>query len=230
MVRPIRWSYGVTTVPSRKETLLPKTLASLTAAGFDRPHLFVDGTSDGYEALGLELTYRNPKIRPYGNWVLGLAELYIRNPACHFYAMFQDDILVSKNLRDYLEGCKYPDKGYWNLITYPKNQALAPAADGWFLSNQRGLGAQGLVFNREAVQVLLCHQNMVERPTDAKRGWKNIDGAIIGAFRKIGTWKEYVHSPSLIYHTGSVSSFGNCAQPEAVSFKGEGFDIARPSR
>jgi hypothetical protein len=42
--QPVRtWAYGITTVPSRLTTLLPRTITSLAAAGFDKPHLFVDG-------------------------------------------------------------------------------------------------------------------------------------------------------------------------------------------
>lgn len=230
---PLVWTYGVTTVPKRRNDLLPRTLQSLALAGFDKPRLFVDGDVDIPSWQGqftLEVTTRTTSMRTFGNWILGLAELYIRNPNCDRYAMFQDDLVAYRNLRQYLEEVPYPPKGYQNLYTFPANQTLFPKVGktvrqqiGWRLSNQRGLGAVGLVFSREAVTVLLVHQHIVDRPQDAMRGWKSIDGGIVTAFRKAG-WAEYVHNPSLIQHTGLRSSMGNKPHAQAKSFRGEAFN------
>src|SRR5437870_5459108 len=111
----MKWSYGVTTVPSRRSTLLPKTLQSLRAAGFGEPRLFIDGCKQD-EAVGyscqfrLPITARDPAVRPAGNWILSLWELYIREPVADRYAIFQDDLITYRNLRDYLEACKYPSQ------------------------------------------------------------------------------------------------------------------------
>ncbi|MCK9569097.1 hypothetical protein M0R72_09155 [Candidatus Pacearchaeota archaeon] len=224
----MNWSYGVTTVPNRKNTLLPKTLASLAKAGFECPRLFIDGAESNaeYAHLDLEITVRAPSIRTFGNWTLGLAELYIRNPNADRYAMFQDDFVTYRNLRSYLEQLPYPDRGYCNLYTFPRNQALCNGKKGWCLSDQLGKGAVALVFNREAVLTLLCHEHMVNRPQDPKRGWRAIDGGIVTALKKAG-WKEYIHNPSLVQHTGILSSMGNAKHQQAISFKGEGFDAMK---
>jgi hypothetical protein len=42
----LTWSYGITTVPKRQNSLLQRTVKSLGEAGFDHPHLFVDGCVD----------------------------------------------------------------------------------------------------------------------------------------------------------------------------------------
>ncbi len=222
----MRWAYGVTTVPERMGDLLPRTLASLAKAGFDRPRLFIDGFQEvpkPDQFPHLEKTLRYPKIRTYGNWVLALAETYIRTPNANRYAIFQDDLVTYHNLREYLERSPYPDKGYLNLYTFPANLRLARTTKGWFQSNQLGMGAVGLVFSREAVQTLLFNSYTIERPTDPARGWRSIDGGIVSAMKKVG-WKEYVHNPSLLQHTGAISSMGNPKQQLADSFKGEDFD------
>lgn len=229
----MKWAYGVTTVPARRKTLLPSTLASLAGGGFDKPRLFVDGDKDvaSWEReFRLEVTCRYPAIRTFGNWALTLAELYIREPAAERYAVFQDDFVTYRNLRQYLEKVPYPAKGYLNLYTFPKSQDSFPRLgqtarfrSGFFQSNQRGWGAVALVFSREAVNVLLTHQHMVERPMDAIKGWRNVDGGIVTAFKKAG-WKEYVHNPSLVQHTGHVSSMRSRKHPEATSFLGEAYD------
>jgi len=232
------WAYGVTTVLERRDDLLPRTLASLKVGGFDAPRLFVDGCAGGreWERFGLEMTFRSPKIRTHGNWVLTLSEIFIRNPQAQRYAIFQDDFVTSRNLRVYLE-TSYPDgkdgreRGYLNLYTMPSNQSIIPTEGqtgrqrhGWHLSNQFGRGAVALVFNREAVLALLTSEHMVGRPMDANRGHKAVDGGIVDSMRKAG-WREYVHNPSLVQHTGEVSSMGNKPHKQATSFRGEDFDL-----
>lgn len=235
------WAYGITVVDTvlddqgkritveRTKHLFPRTLKSLAKAGFDKPRLFIDGAKEGrdYEHLGLEITTHYPNLRTAGNWVLSLYELYIRNPEAKRYAIFQDDFVTGLNLRQYLDCCNYPDKGYWNLYTFPVNQNLCPEKktyQGWYPSDQFGKGAVALVFNREAVCTLLSQRSLVNRPQDAKRGHKAIDGGIIDAFKDIG-WLEYTHNPSLVQHTGLMSSMGNPRHPTADSFQGEDFDF-----
>lgn len=220
----VHWAYGVTTVPSRRAELLPQTLASLKAAGFDAPRLFVDSCDDprSWEReFGLSVTPRWPAIRLWGNWTLALGELYLRNPKATRFAIFQDDIVACRDLRAYLERCTYPERGYWNLITYPMNQK--PAL-GWAEASRkrRGLGAQGLVFSRDAVITLLTNNHAVQRSLDKDQGWRKIDGGVVHALNSAG-WLEYCHNPSLIRHTGDVSSFGNGKQPRDLSFRGEGW-------
>lgn len=228
----MRWAYGVTTVPQRIDDLLPRTLASLAAGGFDTPRLFVDGVKDAaaYEKFDLDITIRNPAIKAFGNWVLCLWELYLRDLDAERYAIFQDDLVTYKNLRCYLEECKYSDKGYWNLNTFPENQKLAPkdGSVGWFEANQKGRSAVALVFSREAVVTLLESSHLVRRCTFLKeeRRVRIVDGAVIDSFKKVG-WKEYTHNPTLVRHTGMESTI----RPRKIAdrwndktFKGEDFD------
>ena len=234
------WAYGVTTVPSRRDSTLPRTLQSLTNAGFPSPHLFVDGDNDGSSwsrEFNLDVTcHGGTPVRAYGNWVLGLAELYLRNPTATYFAMFQDDILTYTNLRQYLERALWPNESYLNLYTIPQNtpdelrkqriQAPDNGYKGFYASNQRGKGALGLVFRKNAVIMLLTHQHMVDRPLDPKRGHKALDGGVVTAMTKC-KYREMVHAPSLTYHIGRVSAIGNKEQPQGVGFLGEGYDALR---
>lgn len=229
----IRWSYGVTTVPERRD-LLNRTLASMSAAGFPSPHLFVDGEGK----YDLPHTIRSPRTNIATNWTLSLAELYYRNPGADRFCIFQDDCVMYRNLRHYLEAVPYPDKSYLNLYTFKVNQQLAKSR-GWYPSNQRGLGAVCLVFDRAAVRALLTSTHLVDRVKDPNRSWRYIDGGIVEAMHIAG-FKEYVHNPSLVQHTGAVSTvdkrehatesntnFPKFRWPEstfAPEFRGEQFD------
>jgi hypothetical protein len=204
----VKWAYGITTVPRRRRTTLPKTVETLAAAGFHEPRYFVDDW-DGTEYPNA--TYRRPKIRTFGNWILGMAELYIREPDADRYAMFQDDIVACVRLREYLERSTVQPNAYWNCITYPSNADIAERT-GWNLGNRQGLGAQGLVFTNKGLLDLITVSRIAERVKDKGRGWKSVDGGIVFAMRKMG-YAELVHYPSLIGHTGVQSSMGNGAQP-----------------
>lgn len=224
------WAYGVTTVPVRRHTLLPRTLESLKAGGFDEPRLFVDGAEipDEYCEFGLPITLRSPALRAYGNWVLALWELWVRLPGSDYYAIFQDDIVMYRNLRQYLDRCDKPEKGYWNLFTMPKNHQLVPdegSYTGWYLSNQMGKGGLGLVFTLNGVLTLLSSYIIAQRPLSATRGHKSLDGGVVTAMKK-AHFKEYVHCPSLVQHTGRecpTISPGS-RHPLAPAWRGEDFD------
>lgn len=219
----MKWAYGVTTVPARFEELLPRTLKSLSAAGFDSPRLFIDGIPHVVPEYlnGYRKTFRD-KVRAFGNWVLAAWELYLHEPHAERFALFQDDFVAYKKLRDYLEQCEYPQQGYWNLYTFPQNEQRK---SGWYPSNQRGLGAVALVFNNETLRTLLAQRHFVDRPLDATRGHMFVDGGIIDSLSKVG-WQEYVHGPSLVQHTGLKSSIGIKIQPLSPSFLGEDFDAS----
>jgi hypothetical protein len=218
------WAYGITTVVQRKDDLLPRTVLSLRAAGFDQPTLFVDGEESGYESFGLPVTYRRPpRVRAFWNWYLSLAELYGRSPLADRYAIFQDDMVACLGLREYLNNSPYPEQGYLNLYTFPVNQALCGDKPGWYVADQTGQGGVALVFSNEAARELIASRYMVDRPMDPDRGHRALDGGIVDAFEKVG-WREYVHNPSLVQHTGMKSTMNNGRHPTAPSFRGEQWD------
>lgn len=216
----MKWAYGVTSVSSRLETTLPKTLASLEKAGFDNPHLFIDDADTVPDSLcHYPHTTYCPKLNTFGNWVISAWSIYVRNPLADMYAIFQDDLVTYVNLREFLDRSKIPNDVYLNCYTFPSNEK----GKGWHLSNQRGLGAVALVFPGNILRRLLATEHMVNRPLDANRGHKAVDGGIVTALKKVGV-SEYVHSPSLTQHIGVQSSMGNKRHPKAVSFRGENFN------
>ncbi|MDB4786227.1 hypothetical protein OAG36_00685 [bacterium] len=226
MPKKMRWSYGITTVPQRKDDLFPATLESLQKSGFDQPHLFVDNCKrpSDYDKYDLLMTTRYPRVKTAAHWSLSMLELYMREPAADRYAIFQDDFVTYLNLKNYLEKCTYEPKTYWNLYTFPSNQKLNVEDKlGWYDSNQKGKGAVAIVMDRETVTALFSYHKFVTRCEDVARGTRSIDGGIVNCLKILG-WKELVHNPSLVYHTGKFSSMGNKPQKQTISFQGENFD------
>lgn len=236
------WSYGVITVPARRAEL-PATLASLAAAGFDRPRLFVDGPGADHAGLGLPVTTRGERLGVVGNWVAALWELYVLAPAADLYAVFQDDVRAVRGLRGYLgASCRHP-RAYWNPLTFRENErAVAGAPPGTWREaavrelrttpprpdpegRQTGLGALGLVFTRDGVQALLGSPLLAAKPAHADRPRANLDGIVVEAMNAAG-WRELVHAPSLLGHAGRYSTVepGKEWETAAGSFPGEGWD------
>lgn len=215
--------------------LLPQTLESLRLAGFDAPRLFVDGCKDlsEYEHFKLPVTLRHPVVKTFGNWSLGIMELFYREPTADRYAMFQDDLITSVGLREYLEKSQYPEKGYQNLFTFRCNEKIVRGqATGWMEAScchddrkyNTGRGAVALVFSREALVTLLQQPHHVERPLHAGEWWRGIDGGISNSMNDAG-WREYIHNPSLVQHTGDVSTIRNLTHQRAQTFRGPKFDL-----
>lgn len=228
------WSYGITTVPSRFNSEFKTTLESLKQAGFDQPTIFVDGPPGeaDYESLNLPVVYRQSNVKTAGHWMLSAWELYIRNSHAQYFAMFQDDFITYKSLKQYIELSGPPIDGYLNLYTFPQNQKLADRAKttGWFRSNQRGLGAVALVFTNQNFKQLISHQHMRDRFQSLEPARNNrlrrdthLDGGIVDSFKKMGLF-EYCHSPSLVQHIGDKTSMNSPKQMRAPKFNGPEFD------
>lgn len=218
----MKWSYGITSHALRATSLLPTTMASLKKGGFEDPIVFVDQSSH-LRHWDEKKVCRHKPLGVYGNFVLSLWELYLRNPMADRYALFQDDVLCCRNLRQYLERCPDPHKGYWNLYLWPCN---VKEKTGWTLSDQWGRGALGLVFNNEAMRLLLSSTYFVNHPLNSHIGHKSADKAVVESF-KLAHWREFVHNPGLIQHNSTVSLIPGKKAPDhwrSPSFVGEDFD------
>lgn len=222
----MQWAYGITSCRERVENgLLQKTLSSLAFGCFEKPRIFLDDCGHFPPLLGpYEVTLRGRKVNPFNNWILALLELWCCNPKADRWAIFQDDLVTYRNLRKYLEVCPYPINGYLNLYTFPSNSSICPVDHkGWYLSNQYGRGAVALIFDREAVTKLLCDYELVTHPASAAHPERKIDGVVVEAMSRAGI-REYVHNPSLVQHTGAVSTAGSNPQLLSDCFMGEDYD------
>jgi hypothetical protein len=148
-----------------------------------------------------------------------MQHLYSVFPKANRFALFEDDLDTCTNLRRYLEQQDLLDKVYWNLLTHDCNLALTGPEEGWHESNQRGLGALGLVFSRHGVQDLLTSPDFHNR---IRNGRHAADGMVIDVLKPLG-YKEWIHNPSLLQHIGMKSTLGHKYGP-MKGFRGTAYD------
>jgi hypothetical protein len=227
----IKWAVGMTTVPQRSELRL-RTLESLHAAGFSDIVFFFDGKFPGnFVSDDHNRVIRKRPLGPLGNWLLGLQELFIRQPDADRYLMVQDDVVFVKNLRPYLDRAHFNPMCYWNLYCSKSNDehvgmGCVPGR-GFHHSNQKGHGAVALCFDNAGCRKLLQSEAWAEAMTSGTdRAWKFIDANVVMAFTRWGG-KELVYWPSLCQHVGEESTCGNVKKDAlwtAPSFPGEEWD------
>ena len=148
------WAVGVTTAPRRGATL-ERCLDHLTRAGWDCPHLFMDGVVRIPERFGhLPGTLRSPPVGAWPNHYLALFELTLRQPKADAYLMMQDDALIydGENVRAYLEDVLWP-AGSAPVVSLYCPGIYNASRYGWRRFRKSWVwGAQAFVFSRDAAQ------------------------------------------------------------------------------
>lgn len=174
---------AVTTCPRQGVDYLPITLASLRNAGF-APEIIRDETLAGSW----------PTLRRALAWLL-------ERPA-EALVVFQDDIKVARDCREWLETQLWPgheqEVGVVSLYTASVNHLR----DGWFTADDlpvwRPWGACALVFPRHSAEKLLAD------PTN--RAFLCGSDTSIGTFCRRDNLRWWMHSPSMVEHIGAVSA------------------------
>lgn len=232
----MRWEYGVTTHHSRIATTLPRTLESLARGGFSEPRLFVDGPIRSLPTWlrHYRLHLRETPVFAFGNWSLALYEMVTISPDCDRYMLVQDDVLMCRNVCQYLEQVPLQPKTYLNLISWrgngPSFKEQQEGFTGFYKTPRNGKGAQALVFDREGVRDLLLtgrffdHRLNLTTDSIGVRGRKNIDGVVCDSMKDRG-YAEMAHWPSLVTHLHEEpSAIGNRRQDPVESFPGADWD------
>ncbi len=203
-----RWAVGVTTAP-RPVTTIADCLASLAAAGWDQPRLFVDGAAPIPPSFAsLPRTDRNPQLGAWPSYYLALAELLMREPEADAFLMVQDDVLFAADfdVRAYLERILWPGKTPWTVSLFCPRPYTQPEP-GWHAFEDDWIwGAQAFVFSREAAQFFLADLEVV------RHRWNHDRNPLADIDWCIGQWasmrKRPIHypTPSLVQHIGELSS------------------------
>lgn len=202
------WAVGVTTAP-RKSPTLESCLQSLSLAGWDSPRLFSEPFASKSKIFSnYPFSMRSTTLGVFPNWYLGLTELYLRMPHADAYLMFQDDALVARDARAYLENTLWPAAEVGVVSLYCPSREHVRDLTG-FREINRGWAAWGAVayiFSNPGVRqflsdpVVLNHRH--HGPSD---GVRNID-PVVGSWCQRNQLPYFVHIPTLVQHIGATST------------------------
>ena len=202
-----KWAVGVLTAP-RREATLEWCLDSIVRAGWDRPHLFVDGLvriPSRYDHL--PITWHEQPVGAWPNSWLALAELVQSQPEADAYVLLQDDAAMYDrgNLREYLESVLWPGNKP-SLVSLYCSEAYTVLEPGWrALSRQWIWGALAFVFPRELAREFLTDpQVMAHRWSNTGNGLSHVD-VLIGEWTTARHHAVHYPCPSLVQHVGNTS-------------------------
>jgi hypothetical protein len=218
--RKSSWAVGLTTTRRTRSTI-KYTLNNLANNGF-QPTIFAEPNSyipEDYKHYNI--VQRETKYGAFKNWYEGIKELRRSNPNASFYAMFQDDLILCKNVKDYIENTVWPE-GAGVLSGYTPVHYKGERGWNWVNKGEHLWGAVALFFKGDAIDSIIEHPTIKDWD-----GHRNIDSRL-GLWAQETGFKTFYHTPSLSQHIGDESTV--CDAPAtgmraAGDFMGEEFDI-----
>lgn len=226
-----KWAVGVTTA-GRKQPTLDRMVSSLAQAGWERPRLFADADAViPVELQELPATHRDEQLGAFPNWLLGLAELVLREPHADAYLMCQDDVVFCRGVCKYLEQTLWPAENVGIVSLFCPSHYARGKPPG-FHAEDRGWdtwGAQAYLFPSTAVARLLTDPLFLQhRRSGPAGGSRNID-SLVGHWCRTSQFSYFVHAPSLVQHIGVTSTLyptgGVWGNRAAADFLGEEHDL-----
>jgi len=195
-----QWAAAVTTA-RRGADYLTGTLKSLAMAGWLRVHVFADVGADPVDSQPWHPSDR--WLGPYQNFLRALEALADIYPNADAYAVFQDDILVSRGCRLWLEGQLWPDPLPGVVSLYTAAEIAAGRNDGWFgldpaLLPRKAYGALAYVFPPAHAKKFLS--------SPPKHGSRTMLDVAVGRWCRENGLPYVQHVPSLVQHVGEVSA------------------------
>jgi hypothetical protein len=227
------WAVGITTAP-RREPTLKRCLSSLARAGWDHGSIFAEPGSEipaGFDRFSV--TRRAARMGAWPNWYLALAELYMREPYADAFFVLQDDVVLCRNVRRYLEHALWcaPAAGLVSVYR-PAVYGSSGTDSGWLqVDTREGLmGALTCIFPNAAARNLLADPQIVEHRLRGASGLEGIDTAI-GKWAHRANLPVYAHCPSLADHIGRTSAMWSASSDDVrrttARFAGEEFDACQ---
>lgn len=195
------WMFCVVGITSaiRKEPTLERTLESLSDAGFDLLHCYLDyGSQIPSKFEFIKKTNRDKLYGAWGNWFYALKDLTEQYDS-QLYGIIQDDVIVKPNVCQYMSEYMPQDADCLSIFT----PSLYKDVSRWKRQDWRGSKlwmAQTLFFTRDAALSLLNSEEVWRI-----EGTKGIDNRV-GLWAKYNGRSIYYHTPSLAQHIGQTST------------------------
>jgi hypothetical protein len=239
----MKWTVGIIST-SRKDGAyyLDRTLVSLKNAGWDLSQVVIYAEPGAYAPPDFPgyVVNRRKQYGDWTNWACGLYELLLTEPNTDYFFMIEDDVIVCKGSKDYLEKHIRSLEPFGTVSLYCGQNYYMPDFVGFHneCRDWRTWPAQTMVFTRKGV-ISFYSDERVQRhrfehtipiPFEEVPWGVDVDplnsvkDAVMGMWAAKNKLPMYYHSPSLAQHIGIQSSL----TPEkevhiAPDFVGEDF-------
>jgi hypothetical protein len=239
----LNWAVGVITCPRERGYYLDRTLDSLTTAGFGEATVFAEPGSvvpAGHRAVHRPFPYGD-----WTNWATGLYELLLSRPATDYFLMAEDDAVVCRDAKRYVEHALPSLGDFASLSLYTPSTFRAKRRG--FHNELRGVhtwSTVAVVMSRPMVVSFFSDPDVQRHRFEDIFGeaagfWKcpktdpknSVKDAVIGQWAAKAARPVYYHTPSLGEHIGEFSTLTD--QPALVAngrmsadFVGETADLS----
>jgi len=228
----IKWTVGVTTAPRKNGYYLDRTLSSLHRAGFTETNVFAEPGSVIPEWFNGHVISRRKQYGDWTNWATGLYELFLSEPDTDYYLMCEDDVVMCKGVRSYLDYALPQIGTFASLSLYTSSKYYKTNRARCFHNECRGKNTWGTVtvimshasvlrfFSDQEVQrhrffdIFEVKQDYWNNKASYGMGRTSVVDCVGNTLKDavIGQWAErlslpiYYHSPALAEHIGVVSN------------------------
>lgn len=202
-----KWAVGILTSARKSQTII-KTVKALEHAGWDAGIIFAEPQSYVNCGDNWDCVNRFRQIGIFGNWILGLYELFIRNIDADAFLMMQDDIIIAPNTRKYLESALWFTEGPHLVSLFGPNVADKDESNSWRSTSKYGGGPASLVMSHETVQEILS--SLIPLRYYGIKRKTSFDDLGIFSLASSKKWPVYYPKPSIGDHIGHQST--HCQQ------------------
>ncbi len=199
------WAVAVITAPRTRNTI-QKCIRSLELAGWDSGLVFSEPNQTIKSTSNWPVTYRASKIGIFGNFILGLYELFIRNIEADAFLIVQDDMVASLDLRQKLESWFWTTTEPHIISLFSPDAVDTEPGLGWSSSNFYRGGPNALVLSHETVQALLTSMIHFRYYAYAKTEESTFDDLGIFHWAKMHNFETLYCKPSLMHHIAAYST------------------------
>lgn len=207
----MRWAVGLTSA-WRQSPTIETSLSSIQSAGWKTTRVFAEPGSQilsgDNSVSGHSVCERAGTLGAFPNWYLGMTELYLREPLAEAFLMFQDDVMLAANTREYVERTLWPAPEVGVVSLYCPSQEHVSGCTGYkrIDSGWDAWGALAYVFSNPGLRAFLSDLVVLNhRHHGPAGGLRNIDSVVGNWCQRVGL-PYFVHVPSLVQHIGATST------------------------
>lgn len=240
----MKWTVGVVTAPRQDASYLNQTLESLRRAGWSEPMVFAEPGS--FFPDNTKVIQRPKQYGDWTNWATGFYELLLSEPDTDYFLMTEDDVIMCRDSKRYLEHA-LPNLGDFGSLSLYTPSTRHRCNFRGFHNELRGCNTWSTVTvvmaRKQAISFFSDPDTQRHRFEDifgfedqywccSKTDPRNsIKDAVLGHWAQKNNLAVYYHTPALAEHIGDLSTLTD--QPSTIEngrrsldFVGEDHDLS----